>query len=415
MTISKLARLRKYEVVCSVAAALGATVSFPAYCQDAAGSTPPPETTYKFYGVADVGVTNTDSGFGSKIRLDGGGGFSASRIGINVKRTFGDMSAIAVAEGGMLFNSGSVGAAAPAIGTNAAAVSSSGATGTGNQIFARQAFAGLQGSFGQVTFGRQYTGSYVAAAVLGAAHGDGLYGNSATVTPLIGGMPTRANNSVVWKTPKFGGLYVWSTYFTGNENNVASDTVTGAGATATTTNDKAGAGYDLAVIYGNGPLNATLTTWNVNGSSWASGAGETDLATKTGYQLAANYDFGSFKLFGTYVHGTISGGNYENVTKTLSDANGTGVSVLIPFGAHSVSYAYTQLSDNSLKHQDAKVQSISYWYTLAKDTTLYASYGRMENASTSSYALSDGGSLVGSVATPGFSPSGYQFGVNFTF
>jgi hypothetical protein len=36
-------------------------------------------------------------------------------------------------------------------------------------------FLGVDAGFGQVSIGRQYTGSYIAATAVGSAHGDGLY------------------------------------------------------------------------------------------------------------------------------------------------------------------------------------------------------------------------------------------------
>jgi hypothetical protein len=441
-------RTHKRELACAVLTMLGALASAPAYSADAevealkaelaaqrklieqllanqkqqpaaapAASAannvvaPASPTTLKIYGVADVGVTYTDSGFGHKTRIEGGGGYSASRLGLQVNRDFGNgLSAVAVAEGGVLFNNGSVGGAAPAPGINVTGVSSAGAPGTGPQIFARQIFGGVSGKFGQVTIGRQYTGSYVGAAAIGAAHGDGLYGNSATLTPLVGGMPTRVNNSLVWKTPKAGGFSGWLTLFAGVENNVAVPTVVGA----TTTTDQAGRGFDVAATYSAGPLTAMVTTWNLYNNSWVT-AGETGLAKKKGYQLAGNYDFRVLKVHGNYVNGKISGGGYETVSKTLSDATAYSVSAVVPIGKHSVSVSYTSLDDKSLLNRDGKLYGISWWYPLFKDTNVYAAYGKQKNNANSSYSLSDAASLVGNVSTPGFSPSGFQFGVNIAF
>jgi len=447
MKIECKKHLRKRELACAVLAVLGALAGAPAYSADAEVdalkaelaaqrklieqllsnqqkqattaatvpatnvAAPASPTTLKIYGVADVGVTSTDSGFGRKTRIEGGGGFSASRLGLQINRDFGNgMSAVAVAEGGVFFSNGSVGAAAPAAGLNATAISSSGATGTGPQIFARQIFAGLSGNFGQVTIGRQYTGSYVGAAAVGAAKGDGLYANNGTITPLVGGMPTRVNNSILWKTPKVGNVTGWLTYFAGSENNVAGPTAVGA----TTTTDKAGAGYDLAAIYAAGPLVALASVWDLNNNSWVT-AGETDLAKKKGYQLAANYNFRVVKLYGSFVHGTISGGNYENVTKSLSSGSAYGLGIEVPLGKHTVVARYTSIDDKSALNRDGKLYGVAWWYPLFKDTNVYAAWGKQKNNANASYALSDAGNLVGNLSKPGYSPSGFQFGVNVTF
>ncbi|MBS0370566.1 MAG: porin [Proteobacteria bacterium] len=125
-------------------------------------------------------------------------------------------------------------------------------------MFSRQIYAGLSTRFGTVTAGRQYAGSYVSSA-LSAAMGAGFFGSSVVgFLPVIGGMPTRLNNSLVNASPKVAGLYGQLTLSRGSENNVNMVTPTAADATTVTT-DKAGRGGDLALYYRGDPLNATVT------------------------------------------------------------------------------------------------------------------------------------------------------------
>ncbi len=369
------------------------------------------DTQLRFYGLADIALVEQNSGFGNKTRIDGSGGMQASRLGVQATRAFGNIKATAVAELGVQFDSGSTGGTAPALGVNDTAVSSSGAPGTGPQIFSRQIWAGIDAGFGQVSVGRQYTGSYIAVAVVGSAFGDGLYGNTGSFTPLLGGMPTRMNNSVIWATPKVAGFYGVFSATTGSENNVNSSTVL---TPTTTTNDKAGRGLDLAAFYSGGPLQAAVSAWSVNNTSWVT-AGETGLAKKTGYQLAANYDLGFVKLFGNFVSGKIAGGNYQNVTKTLSNATGYGVSALFPFGNHHVVVTYTDVNDKSLLNKDGKLYGLSYWYTLFQNTDLYASAGYMQNSANATYPLNDAANDVGNVTRPGFNPRGVMTGIKYRF
>ncbi|KAB2914813.1 MAG: porin [Dechloromonas sp.] len=366
--------------------------------------------TFGFYGIADVNVTSMNSGFGSKVTY-GSGGFSSSRLGFTISKPINDdLKAVALGEAGLLYDTGTAGNASVTNGINNTSPSSGGQAGTGPQLFSRQMYAGLSGNFGTATIGRQYTGSYLAAVATGAAKGDGLFGYSGSITPLIGGMPTRLNNSIVYITPKVKGFYGYFTGTSGSENNVNAPTAVG---TATTT-DKAGRGYDLGIFYTNNAFNAALTTWNLNNASWAS-AGESGLANKTGWQFAANYDFGVIRLYGNVVSGTISGGNYENVSKTLSSAHAGSLSFLIPFGKHNFSATYTKLVDESILNKSANLVGVSYWYDLLKDAKLYVSYGKMQNNANATYSLADGGNLVGNVTKPGFDPSGVVAGVNFAF
>lgn len=362
------------------------------------------------YGVADVSVSSMNSGAGHKMSF-GSGGLSSSRIGVKGERSLGgDLKAVGLAEAGVLLDTGNTGNANVVPGINNSAASSGGQAGTGSQLFSRQIYAGLaSGRYGSATIGRQYAGSYLAAAVTGNAMGVGLYGYSGSILPLAG-MPTRVNNSLVYLTPNFYGFSGHLTYTTGSENNVVSDTVSGT----TKTNDKAGQGYDVALFYKNASFNAAATAWNIYNASYAS-AGEVGLARKTGWQLAANYDFGVVKVHGTVVGGKISGGNYETVTKSLSKSSGWSVSAVVPIGSHRIYTSYTNFNDRSAFNKDARLFGLGYTYDLYTNTKLYASWGKMLNNQNATYSLADGGNLVGNVITTGFDPEGYMAGLNYSF
>lgn len=373
-------------------------------------STGPGSLDLSFYGVADVAVAVANSGNGSKTTIHSGG-MSSSRMGIKVARDVGDgLKVIGLAEAGILINNGDVGNAAPSAGINQATPSSGGQLGTGSQFFSRQIYAGLSSDkWGGITVGRQYTGSYITLATTDSL-GPGMYATSGAATFLVGGMPTRVNNSVIYTTPTINGLSGIFTYTTGSENNVSGSTVSGA----TTTNDEAGRGYDMAVYYRNGPVYVSASTWDINANSWVT-AGETGLAKKRGFQLGGSYDFGPVKVYGVALTGTIKGGNYENVTKAMSDGSAWSLSALFPMGKHKFYASYTSLNDKSLNDRDAKLVGLAYTYEMYKSTYLYASWGKVQNNSNSSYALTDSGSLVGSVPTAGYSPTGTMVGVNYSW
>jgi len=368
----------------------------------------PAKPAFTFYGTLDVNVMSADSGFGSKTTV-GTGGMTASRLGVKGEKAIGDdLKAIGEFEAGLAIDTGVVANGAATAGVNANSPSTGGLTGTGSQIFSRQAYIGLAGNFGALTLGRQYTASYISAAGYGSSLGAGFLGNGATMLPSIGGMPTRMNNAIVYVTPTLSGFSGQLSYSTGSENNLAADT-----STSPFTNDQAGQGYDLGLFYKGGPLTVGLTTWDVNAASYVTG--ETGLAKKKGAQLVANYDFGFMKLYGSYVSGTINGGNYENVTKTLSNSNGSSISASFPFGKNKFYVSYSTLNDQSTLEKNANLVGLAYTYELAPGQKLYAGMGKMNNSSKASYSLADGGDLVGNVAAAGFSPSAFMVGLNLTF
>lgn len=362
------------------------------------------------YGTLDVNVASTNSGYGRKTTV-GSGGMTASSIGLKGERELMEgLRVVGEAEMGVDFSTGSVSNGPIDNGINKGVPTSGALLGTGNQLFSRQAYVGLASdTYGQVTLGRQYTASYVAAALMGNAFGAGFYGTSGDFLPIIGGMPTRLNNSIVYRSPNLSGFSVWATYTVGNENNVNETTVSGTGRVT----DSSGAGWDLGVFYRGEKLTAGATAWDLYNASFAQN--ETDLAKKRGWQVMANYDFGFAKVYGNYVSGRISGGNYENVTKTLSKADGWSLSGSVPFGRHTFIASYTRVDDKSLLNRDGSLVGIGYTYKFQDATWLYLNWGKQFNNSNASYSLLNGGDLVGSVVKPGYDPSGVMMGINSRF
>lgn len=370
-----------------------------------------PTPALTIYGVADVSYSNVNSGQGYKSNF-GSGGYSSSRLGFKGEKALDDdLSAVYLMEAGLLFNTGTVGSGAVTPGINNGGISSGGQTTSGAQVFSRQMYAGLKsGKFGQMTVGRQYAGSYL-AAVTGNSLGAGLYGTSVGFLPT-GGMPTRLNNSLVYISPKLSGFYTYITLTSGSENNTNTNVPDGT----KTTNDKAGQGADFALFYGNGsPLNAAFTTWSINNTTYDTAKGENGLARKTGWQLSANYDLGLAKIYGTYVAGRITGGNYENGTAAYSKSSGWSLSAGVPFGKSQAYLSYTHFDDKSSANKDGNLLGLAYTYKFVESTLFYATWGKMLNNANSSYSLTDGGNLVGEVKTKGFDPNGVMLGVNHVF
>ena len=363
------------------------------------------------YGVADVNASRSDSGYGNKTNV-GSGGMTASRIGMKGEKALSDdIKAVYLLEAGLSTNTGTVGTGTPALGINNTAASNGALTANGTQFFSRQIFAGLKLPFGTVTAGRQYAGSYLVSVSEATAMGAGLFGSSATFLPVVTGMPTRFNNSLVYITPKYAGVSGQLTLTTGVGNNVSG--VSGTPASSTT--DQSGRGADLAVFYADGPIKAAATTWHVRTASFAPALGETGLATREGFQLGGNYDFNVVRVFGTYVQGKIKGGGYERGTKSLSDVSGWSTSVAVPLYGGSLIAAYTRVNDKSLiADKDAQSMGVAYTYKLHETTTLYTSWGALLNEKNAAYSLSDGGDLVG-VAVPGYRATGFMVGLNQVF
>jgi predicted porin len=359
--------------------------------------------TFVPYGIADVSVGTQNTGFGYRPSVNSGG-FYASRFGFKGEAPLADaVAAVYVAEGGLHFDLGDMGNSTPAGGINNSAASSGGGNGTGPQLFARQMFAGIRTPAGSLLVGRQYAGSYLVAAGP-ATPWPGMYGSSATILAL-NGMPTRVNNAAVYVSPTLAGLRAYLLAGTGSENNVDGTVASGTAFT----NARAGRIGEATLFYSLGSLNLGASAWYVYNNTWVTG--ETGLAIKKGWQAAANYDFfGHFTVYGTVTQGQITGGNYENVTKTLSKSVGWSGALMIPYGNSRLAFNYTNLNDKSKLNKDGDLLGVMYWYKLKPQTTVYTSAGWQKNHGTATYSLTDAGSLVGTPAKLGSDARGFQVG-----
>jgi predicted porin len=387
-------------------------VSTPAVSTPAVSKPTVSKPTFELYGVADINLLEQNTGAGWRTAV-GSGGFKGSRLGFKGEAQLTEtVAAVYLAEMGIQFDNGDAGVAAQAGGANNNGVSSGASTTTGVQLFSRQAFVGARSPFGTLTFGRQYAASYPIAAnmVLPFA---GMFSISSALTTKSG-LPTRVNNSAVYASPTVYGLRFVAMAAAGLENNLDGSTggvVAGTGATATTTTAKAGRMADAALHFARGPLKVSASGWYVYNNTYASGAGETDLAVKKGFQIGANYDvLGLFTVYGIYVKGKITGGNYENVTKALSDTDSWGVSVKVPYGKSSLALNYANLNDKSQQNKDAESVGVMYWYDLLPKTHVYASAVYLLNHGSAAYAATDAGSIVATPVRPGAEARSAQIG-----
>ncbi|QIL74202.1 porin (plasmid) [Diaphorobacter sp. HDW4B] len=386
----------------------------PAYTPPPVSVEPPipaAEKVLTFYGIADVGVQNTNSGQGSKWSI-GTGGWLASRFGLSVNKPITpDLKAVAVAEAGVQYGTGAAGAASVTPGINNGYASSSASTSAGTQLFGRQIYAGVSSkTFGAVTAGRQYAGTFALNGMTNALAFNG-YGYSGSIMGA-NGMPTRVNNSVVYVSPSLNGFSGQLLYSTGSDNNTNGDVPIAAGSTIKS-NDKAGRGLDLEAHYINGPVLVGASTWNFYSTTFT--GAETGLSKRSGFQVGGAYDFGPIKVFANYMDGRIKGGGYENVTKAFSKTGAYSLSAMVPFGKHRFFASVTDFNDKSVNNMDAKLYGIGYTYQAEETTKYYIAAGHMNNSAKAAFSLPDGGSLVGNVLTPGRGVTGLMAGVTLGF
>lgn len=325
------------------------------------------QSAVEVYGIVDLGFTREVGNVGGSVA--GGnkissGAQSGTRLGFKGKEDLGNgLNALFVLETGIAADSG---------GFNQA-----------NKAFARQSFVGLQGDFGTLTLGRQYTSYFLTLNQVADPFASGLSGNAQNLM-LPGASNTitgsdraiRMDNAIKYATPIFENFSGEIAYGFGEVagNSDASRVITGS------------VGYDSK------PLNVRLAYYERNNA--------TDTASLTSTLLAANYDLEFAKIFAAYADN-----DWVGQTKTRNYLIGA----TVPFGAHRFIASYIRADGRGVyAANDADQWGIGYTYSLSKRTNLYAAYGYISNDGAATYT-------VGNNSENGTSNKAFNLGVRHVF
>lgn len=301
------------------------------------------QTNVTVYGVVDMGFSHDDNGgsAGAVNRLDSGL-LNGSRLGFKGSEDLGGgLSAIFDLENGF---SGDTGAA-----------------GQGGLLFGRQAWLGLNGGFGNVKFGRQYTPVYMESATFDPFV-DALAGDTSRMFSYSG---VRINNAVSYNYDA-NGFRGQLMYGFGEQPGSLRASRSLAGL----------AGYK------NGPVNVVLTYTGVNDAT-GNVTGKTTL-------LGGNYNFGPVAVYAAYAW------NKDAVAPTGAvlagaDSRNALLGVAVPFGAGTFKASYINVSDKTANNADANQIAIGYVYDLSKRTAFYTSLSRTANDSNAKYNTTTAG------------------------
>ena len=339
-------------------------------------------------------------------------GLSGSRWGLKGTEDLGGgLKAVFQLESGFSQDSGNLG---------------QGATGAlQGLLFGRQAFVGVSGGFGTVSFGRQYSPNdntmgvydaqgYATNSAMGYAWNAGSANVPVTITSsavTAANAPSafngfhadigRINNSIYYVTPAMGGFKVEAMYAPGENK-------TPTGLTA----KSAGSYLGGSAGYSNGPLGVTLAYESLRTKSGAIAASNR-LNAVTGlvvpivaaaagesksndWILAAQYDFGAAKVYGGYHRSNVTGTNATVATlnaatlpgTTIANGTDTGwmLGTAIPFGAMTLQLGYaretTDAAAGALPDGSVRAFAGQLVYNLSKRTNLYTDvlFGRSTTA-----------------------------------
>lgn len=337
------------------------------------------------YGLLDIGLNYQKPGSwttGNELSLSSGIA-SQSRIGFKGSEDFGSsLKAIFQIEAGIQLDNGQ-----------------SNQTGT---LFNRASWIGLQGDFGTVTMGRQFTPMYNALFALdpfqlgmagnannlmnvGGANfvGNALVGGS-NLSLENGGGSMEQNSSMHYLSHDWNGFSLEYNYGFGGRSGSHSD----------------GSEVGYTVNYANGPVlllasydginaidnSGTFKTILVGGSiNWAQyGA---PLITNIGYQTNKGTD--------------LIGGKQIDTTDLL-------LGLKIPLGSHEILFSYIHVDNKALDGYTANQLALGYTYALSKRTSFYTSIGEVFNKGGSEYTL-------GTASSPGYGVKAFDLGMRHSF
>ena len=330
------------------------------------------QSSVTLFGIVDATYAYGSGSVSNKSQLTNSG-YNTSRLGFRgVEDLGGGMSASFWLEAGLNNDNGS----GVLTNTNNQAATT---TGGGGLTFNRRSTVSLNGGFGEVRLGRDYTPQFWNLTVFDPF---GTNGVGATVThdaKLAGPTGTRASNSIGYFLPgNLGGFYGQAQYYMGENNSNAA-------------NKKDGNGLALRAGYANGPINAAIAFSETkflagNIKSW---------------NLGGQYDLGMAKIMAHYSEDKISGGN---------DGKGFLLGGLIPVGAGEVRLAYsTYKIDTVGADPRTNKLALGYVHNLSKRTAVYATYAHLSNKNGASLALNNAQTGANS------NSNGYDFGIRHSF
>ena len=258
--------------------------------------------------------------------------------------------------------------------------------------FKRRSTVGLEGNFGEVRLGRDLTTGYAKTSSYDLFSQTGIGQFSAwknwdgAIDQNGDANGIRANNTVAYFTPNFGGVK-------GAVNYSFDEKVNGKAARYVGGN----------VSYDNGPLSVAVSYDRLNVVSAARGAGDRDAFT-----LGASYNFGVAKL-----NGVIQQQKYKYDAGANRKFNNYMLGVSAPVGgAGEVKLQYARYDQKAID-ATADQLSLGYVHNLSKRTAVYGTVAYLKNKDGSSLGLAAKGINTTGVANQ--SQSGVQVGVRHSF
>jgi len=351
------------------------------------------------YGILDTGieyVSHANSAGASVVREPINTGTAPSRWGVTGKESLGgDWTAIFTLESGFDVGTGSLK--------------------QGGRLFGRQAFAGIDGPYGSLTFGRQYS-MLLQELVPFDSIGPNIYGFG-SFDPWI---PNSRSDSTIAYRKIIGNLSAGFTYSFGRDNSPTGGSNTpGEGTCAGSLPGNASACKEWSAMlsYTGDPWGIGIGYDSQNGGPGSAvnmfnGVAPLPFSSSSNRdaRLLANtyYKFGAVKVSALW--------EYRHVEPQTSSRAGITSNQVTLEALYQITAALSveglvQRIVNSQQDTRANMEMANVTYLLSKRTALYANLAFLQNSAKAAYSISLGGSTPG----VGMSQLGAMVGIRHSF
>lgn len=317
------------------------------------------QTNVQMYGIMDAAVSRQDTGTpGQKgTWVVNSGNQSSSRLGFRGTEDLGDgLKAMFNIEAGVALDNGAA----------------------DSSLFGRRSVVGLEGAFGLVTVGREYS-PIAAVAAMSDIFGQGFYGSNLSAF-TSGRLTRRLSNSVNYKSSAWNGLRAYLAYSAGEAATGPSGNLHGVALEYTLGNLGLSAGYHTLKRLG-------------TGNDKEAGFG-------------ASYKLDAFEFKGGYLSADQVGPNNKFEQYNL------GASYTMAANKFFFNYQNNKV-ENGAK---GKAYAVAYSYSLSKRTNVYASYATLDNNNLAVFGLNSSSVAVAPAATAlGGDPKALSLGLRHSF
>ena len=325
------------------------------------------QSNVQIYGVMDaaIAIEDTDAPGTDRRTTVSSGNQSSSRLGFRGTEDLGNgLKALFNIESGVSLDTGAA----------------------DSTMWGRRAVVGLQGEFGTMTVGREYSPIAAVAAATDIL-GQGMYGSNLSAFSGNNRMTRRLSNSVNYKSNSLSGFTVNAAYSTGEvaADNAPSADLMGISLEYKNSNLYLGAGYHQ--------LERVLPG---DDKEMAFGAG---------------FTFGDFEIKGNYM---------KAEPEALQEYTNANIGASYTTGANKF---FVNFQQQKLDNTDAKgnTVSVAYTYALSKRTNIYTTYAQLRNNGTALFAINSSSNnvtpatITGQGSAAGSDPSVFTVGLRHSF